>query len=685
MDWGYPGNIRFDVGVGGTFTYNINALTSAGQMLAQQAMDIWSFMTGLLFVQSSSAAAMIMFDDNQPGAFAGPTDGNFDTGILTQASVNVSTAWLAQYGTEVNSYSFLTYLHEIGHALGLGHAGPYDGSATYGIDNLYLNDSYLISIMSYFSLADNTFVNGGFGIPLTLMPADLAAIDRLYGLGDTAFGNTTWGANSNLTGLWGTLLGIGFDGDADPAGLLDGDRDVLWTLRDTGGIDTLDFSVSGDSLNINLTPGEVSDSGSGVPDMLIYIDTVIENFIGGYGGDTVTGNDADNNIQGRNGDDDLRGNRGADRLSGDAGNDLLWGAEGNDNLNGGTGDDQLYGGAGSDWLVTGAGNDFVYGGAGTDTLSYGDHARGVNVNLRTGQVTDSSGMIDFVDGVEGISGSRLADTITGDDGANRLRGNNGRDLFYATSGADTYDGGGSTDTLTYQTAYSGVAVNLTTGLGTEGIATGHVYVEIERVFGSEFEDSLTGSAGRDFLSGRDSDDLIFATAGADNYYGGDGDDAVGYGSATGGVEISLNQKTGAGNIADGHTLVSIEDVYGSSFADRLAGTRSDNVLFGAGGNDSLFGYEGNDFLVGGAGADFLFGGDGNDRLIGNAGADTLFGGAGVDTSVYEGNRADYTIAMAGSGFSIIHIGGTPIDGSDKVYLVELFAFEDVTLSAGMLV
>jgi hypothetical protein len=37
----------------------------------------------------------------------------------------------------IDSYSFQTYVHEIGHALGLGHGGPYNGSASYGLDNLY--------------------------------------------------------------------------------------------------------------------------------------------------------------------------------------------------------------------------------------------------------------------------------------------------------------------------------------------------------------------------------------------------------------------------------------------------------------------------------------------------------------------------------------------------------------------
>src|SRR5207249_1711735 len=152
--------------------------------------------------QEVSVGGQITFTDNATGA---ATDAIWSGGITTSAHVNVSTNWVNTYGTGLNTYSFQTYIHEIGHALGLGHAGDYNGSATYPADALFQNDSWATSIMSYFSQTENTYFAGlgfNYNYAETPMIADIDAISTLYGLSTTTrAGDTTYGPG------WSTSMG----------------------------------------------------------------------------------------------------------------------------------------------------------------------------------------------------------------------------------------------------------------------------------------------------------------------------------------------------------------------------------------------------------------------------------------------------------------------------------------------
>lgn len=128
-------------------------------------------------------------------------------------------------------------------------------------------------------------------------------------------------------------------------------------------------------------------------------------------------------------------------------------------------------------------------------------------------------------------------------------------------------------------------------------------------------DKLRGGDGNDHLSGGSGDDSLGGGSGNDILDGGAGSDTATYVSAETGLRVRLDyaglQDTrGAGT----DLLVSIENVTGSDFGDRLGGNGLANVLNGGAGNDGLFGQSGNDVLIGGAGYDLMNGGDGADQF-----------------------------------------------------------------------
>ena len=69
---------------------------------------------------------------------------------------------------------------------------------------------------------------------------------------------------------------------------------------------------------------------------------------------------------------------------------------------------------------------------------------------------------------------------------------------------------------------------------------------------------------------------------------------------------------------------------GASRANRLTGSRSDDLINGNDGNDVILGGIGDDVLQGGNGNDRIIGGNDSDQLIGGAGDDSLNGGNGND-------------------------------------------------------
>jgi uncharacterized repeat protein (TIGR01451 family) len=311
--------------------------------------------------------------------------------------------------------------------------------------------------------ADYTTRTSGVSVSLDDVANDGEAgeNDNVGGDVEDIFGGS---GNDTLTGNAGDNLFDGGDG-----------ADVLHGL---GGIDTADYSNRFEPVDVSLDDA-ANDGQSGEDD---NVDGDVENIVGGFDDDTLTGN-AQANV-----------------------------------LDGGDGDDDLDGGLGTDTLIGGDGID--------DRADYSSRVVIVRIALDGSPASGQAGENDTIeDDVEDAVGGDGADTLIGNADDNFLDGG---------PGADTFTGGDGFDAVIYATRVDSVTVTLD-GVANDGSAGegDNVSAGMEDAVGGNGNDHFTGDAGDnlffggpglDVLDGAEGDDYLIGAGDADEFIGGVGFD-----------------------------------------------------------------------------------------------------------------------------------------------------------------
>ena len=246
------------------------------------------------------------------------------------------------------------------------------------------------------------------------------------------------------------------------------------------------------------------------------------------------------------------------------------------------------------------GADLIFGRGGLDRANYSEALTGVAVDLAAGIATnDGFGAIDTLFGIEGVRGSRFADTLLGDAGDN---------FFQPNRGADTIDGRDGIDLALFEDDRLGMTIDLTAGeartaggeintlLNIENIEAGH---GADVVTGDNGANALAGGGGDDRLIGRGGDDLLLGGAGDDVIFGNSGNDRIDGGagddSLTGqqGADVFIfGLLSGQDVITDFNTVLDRIDVSAHGFANFaavLAATTdtAGSAVIGLGDGDSI--------------------------------------------------------------------------------------------------
>lgn len=336
VTFSFPGTAayyEFPYGPNNETTSNFGAFTTTQQNWARAAIAQFANVANLNFTEYTSvlpaasdyvgnATIRLALSDAPSTAWA----------YLPSTSNLGGDVWFNKSGGMYNlpgigNYAYATFVHELGHAMGLTH--PHENGMPANKDSLEF------TVMTYRSYIGGSttsgYTNETWGYPQTLMMYDIAALQYMYGADFTTnSGNTTYS--------WSPTSGQMFINGAGQTA--PGANRIFMTLWDGGGTDTYDFSNYASGVTVDLRPGEWTTTSSAQLARLHYngsqlargnianalqyngdARSLIENAIGGSGSDTIIGNAATNTLSGGNGDDRIYGLWGNDSIDGGAGSD----------------------------------------------------------------------------------------------------------------------------------------------------------------------------------------------------------------------------------------------------------------------------------------------------------------------------------------------------------------------------
>ncbi|MEI6161633.1 MAG: hypothetical protein WCP77_17500, partial [Roseococcus sp.] len=659
-------------------TSSFQAFDAVQQAAFNQAIAVWEDFANVDFQQVTGTDGLVAPDTagvnlwvggfNQGKSFAwanGPSNDAAAKDFVGHLRFNLaysafSDANLAGFG--YGKYGFTTFLHELGHSLGLLHPGDYNAddavAPTFLDDAQFQEDNRATTLMSYFSEFYGGAVFDGFH-PTTPLVGDILALQALYSTppgGLKAVPVTTYG----------------YMGDYAPLSITNEFGQMVGAIHDPNPV-RLDLSPYIKPARIDLQ--EVWQSTGGLTRNLQIVATTVVEVIGGHCDDTIEGDVTDQTLQGGDGDDSLAGR---------GGNDTLLGGAGNDTLNGGAGDDSMAGGAGSDTYLVDSLADIVTEAAlpGDDiiitsltaldlkdwpNIEHLTHAGASNF-LDIG--TDLSNRITGDSGQDTLQGGGGDDTLNGRNGNDLLQGGAGDDTFLYSPGADTMEGGTGRDVLSFETlvrepGQEGITLDVSDPSAGLGYAVGLDWRSWHAADGSPLAtpvheiEVFIGTAGNDLmrtgglqveLRGGDGDDTLVGF-GADTFLdGGDGVDTLDLSGLGIVARLSYSVTSILAYLADaeGNTLGYAFSAVGLENVTGLADATAFNILGGSGQANRL---------TGGAGADYLSGLAGNDTLIGLGGTDTALGGSGDDVIRMGGSGAPAGRAEGGDDWDTLALIG----------------------------